>query len=350
MSRMGTIACFALAALSASGIASCTTSTAATIAPPVRTSIVVDSVPAAEEAGLYVAQYGGFFRQQGLNVTIRPITGGEDAIAGLQSGAVQFVGGNYVSFILAQISKTFHGKPASFRIVAAGSQITPGTEALYVRKDSPFQTVTALATHHATIGLNTPDNIGQVLFGALFRDRGYSFMTNAKQVMPAGGFPQLEQMLGKGLVDAAWLPEPFGTMAEQEYGAQEIADFDSGATRDFPFTGYIGSASWVQAHPDTVAAFVRALTEGQQVADTRRAVAEQAMEKYTGMPAIVADTMAFDSYPLTISVPQLQRVPDEMFEFGLTAGLARPYRITGMLGETTEGAPPRARPRAGSHA
>jgi NitT/TauT family transport system substrate-binding protein len=350
MFRVGAIACCALAGLSVIGLAGCTRSTSATIVTPEQASIVVDSVPAAEEAGLYVAQYEGFFRQQGLNVTIRPITGGEEAISDLQSGAVQFVGGNYVSFILAQISKAFDGKPARFRIVAAGSEITPGTEALYVRKDSPFQTVTALATHHAAIGLNTPDNIGQVLFGALYQDQGYSFLTNAKQVMPPGGFPQLERMLGKGALDAAWLPEPFGTMAEQQYGAEEIADLDSGATRDFPFTGYIGDAPWVQAHPETAAAFVRALTAGQQVADTQRSVAEKAMEEYTGLPALVADTMAFDSYPLAISVPELQRVPDEMFEFGLREGLARPYQITGMLAQTPAVTPPRVTPRAGTRA
>jgi NitT/TauT family transport system substrate-binding protein len=331
------------------GLAGCTTSTAAAVVTPEQTSIVVDSVPASEEAGLYVAQYEGFFRQQGLNVTIKPITGGEKAISGLQSGAVQFVGGNYVSFILAQINKTFGGRPADFRIVAAGSEIKPGTEALYVRKDSPFQSVTALAAHHAAIGLNTPDNIGQVLFGALYQDRGYSFLTNAKQVTPPGGFPQIEQMLGQGQLDAAWLPEPFGTMAEQQYGAEQIADFDSGATQDFPFTGYIGYAPWVQAHPRTAAAFVRALTEGQQVADTRRDVAEEAMEKYTGLSALVADTMAFDSYPLTISVPQLQRVPDEMFEFGVTDGLARPYQITGMLAGQGEAGPAAAPTRPSPH-
>ena len=43
------------------------------------------------------------------------------------------------------------------------------------------------------------------------------------------------------------------------------------------------------------------------------------MEKYTGIKPIVADTMAIDTYPLEMDVPQLQRVADSMFEFGLTA-------------------------------
>ncbi|HTU74192.1 MAG TPA: ABC transporter substrate-binding protein [Trebonia sp.] len=331
MSRIGALTTCALAALSAISIAGCSSSTAAVNPTPEQTSIVVDSVPAAEEAGLYVAQYEGYFKKQGLNVIIKPVTGGEAAIPDLQSGAAQFVAGNYVSFILAQINKTFNGKPADFRIVAAGSEITPGTEALYVRKNSPFQTVGDLAIHHATVGLNTTNDVGQVLFGALYQDNGYSFFKDAKQVTPAQGFPALLQMLKAGQVDAAWLPEPFGTIAEQTYGAEELADFDSGATENFPFTGYIGTAQWVKAHPRTVAAFLKALTKGQETADTQRAIAEKAMAHYTGLARKVADSMAFDSYPLTMDIPQLQRVPDEMFQFGLTDGRATPFQIVSMI-------------------
>jgi NitT/TauT family transport system substrate-binding protein len=331
MSRIGALTTCAVAALSAIAVAGCSSSTAAVNPTPEQASIVVDSVPAAEEAGLYVAQYEGYFKQQGLNVTIKPVTGAEAAIPDLQSGAAQLVAGNYVSFILAQINKTFGGKPADFRIVAAGSEITPGTEALYVRKNSPFQTVADLAAQHATVGLNTTNDVGQVLFGALYQDNGYSFFKNARQVTPAGGFPALLGMLKAGQVDAAWLPEPFGTIAEQTYGAEELADFDSGATKDFPFTGYIGTEQWVQAHPKTVAAFLKALTEGQETADSRRAIAEKAMAHYTGLSKLVADSMAFDSYPLSMDIPQLQRVPDEMFQFGLTDGLKAPYQIAAMV-------------------
>ena len=68
--------------------------------------------------------------------------------------------------------------------------------------------------------------------------------------------------------------------------------------QDFPFTGYMGTAQWVKTHPNTVAAFLRALDEGQQLADTDRSAVETAMEKYTGITPIIADTMAIDTYPL----------------------------------------------------
>jgi NitT/TauT family transport system substrate-binding protein len=293
-------------------------------------TIVVDSVPVAEEGGLYVAQAQGFFARQGLTVKINSITGAETAIPDLQSGRAQLVAGNYVSFIVAQMAGKFGKKPVNLRIIAAGAEIEPGTEELYVMPSSKFQTVAELARAHARVGLNTANDIGDLMLGATLAETGYK-LGDIRQVIPAGGFPALMRMLAAGQVNAAWLPQPLGEEAEQQSGAVPIDDFDQGSLADFPFTGYIGSAPWVRSHPNTAAAFLRALSEGQQLADTDRQAVEQAMEKYTGIKPIIAATMAIDSYPLEIDVPQLQRVADSMFEFGLTPGAKHPYKINGMI-------------------
>ena len=295
-----------------------------------QTTITVDSVPVAEESGLYVAAAQGFFARQGLTVKITPITGGERGIPDLQAGKADIVAGNYVSFILAQMAGTFHGKPINMRIFAAGSQLQPGSEALYVMPRSRFKTVAELAQAHARVGLNTANDVGDVMVASLLEEVGYS-LRDIKQVIPVQGFPALLKMLPAGQVDAIWLPQPLGEIAEQQVGAVPLADFDQGSMQNLPFTGYIGTTSWIHTHPDTVAAFLRALEEGQQLADTDRSAVEQAMEKYTGIPPIIADTMAIDSFPLEMDVPQLQRVPDSMFQYGLTAGATSPYQIVNMI-------------------
>ncbi len=76
---------------------------------------------------------------------------------------------------------------------------------------------------------------------------------------------------------------------------------------------------------------MRALNEGQALADTDRAAVESALEQYTDVPPVVAGTMAIDSYPLAMNVPQLQRVADSMYEFGLTPGAKAPYQVAGMI-------------------
>ena len=214
------------------------------------------------------------------------------------------------------------------RIIANGSQMQPGNQALYVLPGSRFKTVADLAAHRATIGLNTQRNIGQVLLGSLFQQNGLS-LGKIHQVYHA--FPLLLPMLQNGQIDAAWLPEPFGTMAEQQFGAVPLADFDQGSLQNFPIGAYIGTKQWVQGHPNTVAAFLRALQQGQQLADTNRAAVEQALIKHTGASKVIAATMTLDTYPLTMDVPAMQRVANAMYEFGLMPGAKQPYQITNMI-------------------
>jgi NitT/TauT family transport system substrate-binding protein len=298
--------------------------------PPEERVITVDAVPAAEQGGLYVAQAQGFFAQFGLTVKINSIAGVDSGIPDLQSGHAQLVAGNYVPFIMAQLAGQFDRKPASFRIIAAGSEIRPGSEALYVLPRSRFQTLAELARAHASIGLDAADDAGGIMVGALLAQAGFR-LGDVRQVIPAAGFPALLGLLASGRVDAAWLPQPLGETAEQRMGALPLADFDQGLLQNFPLTGYLGSTPWVRAHPATVAAFLRALNEGQQLADTDRAAVESAMEQFTGVPPVIADTMATVGYPLEMDGPQLQRVADSMYEFGLTPGAKAPYQVASMI-------------------
>jgi NitT/TauT family transport system substrate-binding protein len=317
-------------------VASCSPGgTAAPSGPsPEVSKIVVDAVPTADEAGLYIANQRGYFRQQGLNVTIDPILGGEPGMADLQTGKAQLIVGNYVSFILAQIHQTYDRKSIDLRIVADGSHMQQGNQAIYVMPNSRIKSVADLTKYHAKVGINTSNNVGQVLFGALFKQDGLN-LAGIHQVYE--GFPNMIGDLAKGKLDAAWLPEPFGTIAQETVGAVTLADFDQGSLQNFPIGAYIGTRQWVQSHPDTVAAFLRALEEGQQVADTDRPAVESALMDKANLTAafaaapLQAATMTLDTYPLTMDVPDMQRVSDAMFEFGLEPGLKKPFLITSMI-------------------
>jgi len=301
---------------------------------PEVSSIVVDAVPTADEAGLYIANQKGYFRQQGLSIKIDPILGGEPGMADLETGKAQIIVGNYVSFILAQISHNYHGKSIDLRIIADGSHMQQGNQAIYVMPNSRFKTVADLTKYHAKVGINTANNVGQVLFGALFKQDGLS-LSGIDQVYE--GFPNMIGDLAKGKLNAAWLPEPFGTIAQETIGAVTLADFNQGSLQNFPIGAYIGTRQWIQSHPNTVAAFLRALEEGQQVADTNRPAVESALMDKANLTAafaaapLQAATMTLDTYPLTMDVPAMQRVSDSMFEFGLEPRLTKPYLITSMI-------------------
>ena len=300
-------------------------------------TINVEAVPTADEAGLYLASDLGYFRQEGLNVKISITGGGELALPDLSSGKADLVVGNYVSFVRAQIEHR-----ADLRIIANGSLMQPGNQALYVMPDSKIKTVTNLAAHpgghKAVIGVNTLNNIGSLLIGSLLQDNGYK-LDDVTLVPPTGAGNPFALLLGElahHKIDAAWLPEPFATVAEQNFGAEKLADFDQGSMLNFPIGAYIGTSTWVTAHPNTIAAFLRALQKGQQLADTDRGQVEQSLIKNTLLPTgtpqdqalQIASLMTLNSYPLIMDVSTMQRVPDAMFEFGL---INQQYKIRNMI-------------------
>lgn len=295
---------------------------------PEQSTITVEAVPTSDEAGLYIAYDRGFFRQEGLNVKIVPTGGGELTRGDLNSGKTQLVAGNYVSFIQFQAAHQ-----ANLRMIANGSLMQPGNQAIYVMPGSRYHSVADLAKFHATIGVNTQNNVGQVLIGALLKSQGDS-LKDVTLKAPANAFMGEMSMLKSGQLSAAWLPEPFGTMAQQEFGAVQLADLDQGALTNFPIGCYIGTAKWVQGHPATVAAFLRAFKQGQQIADTNRSAVEQALVKHTGVPPLIADTMSVNNYPLFMDVPVMQRVSDAMFEFHVMPPgfkYKSPYQISKMI-------------------
>lgn len=305
---------------------------------PVESSITLDVVPTADAAGIYLAEDDGYFAAQGLTVTVKSISDGGYALGDLQTGTAQLVAGNYVSFILAQVAgkfaapdpanpaKTLAAKPISLRMIADTSQLQPGNQALYVAADSPYKTAADLVKAHATVGVNTPDNLGSVLLGSLLAADGYQVGALKQQPEAAGELPSL---LAEHKVSAAWLAEPFGTLAEQEYGAVQVADFDQGRARNLPMGTIVGDTAWVRAHPDTVASFLRGLEQGQETAGSDRLAAEKALVKHGVVPsAEIAATMTLDSYPLNMNVTAMQRVPDAMYASGLISGK---YNIAGMI-------------------
>jgi NitT/TauT family transport system substrate-binding protein len=85
--------------------------------------LTVAVVPAAGPAGLYIAQMKGFFTQAGLHVTIRNVTSGSDAIAGLVHGSVDVDQGQWTSDLGAEEAGI-----VKLHALAAGNAGAPGVE------------------------------------------------------------------------------------------------------------------------------------------------------------------------------------------------------------------------------
>jgi NitT/TauT family transport system substrate-binding protein len=130
--------------------------------------------------------------------------------------------------------------------------------------------------------------------------------------------------LKSAAVSAAVMPEPFASGAEEAQGGVPLADLDQGATTSFPVEGYVVTKTWAAKYPRTLAAFYRALEQGQRIADISRAAVEHAMVDMPapfGVSAETAALMAVDSYPVStgpvgsVDKVRLRRVVDVMRRF-----------------------------------
>jgi NitT/TauT family transport system substrate-binding protein len=310
------------------GAIACSTVVSANEPKAELTTLNVAAVPAVDSAGFFIALYRGLFRAQGLTVHFIPAVSSETEIDQQveqlpTAPRVDISCGAYPSYITAERNWDAGMRPSpehpdvvagDLDIFAEGSVMEPGAQGLYVMPGSSVRTLADL--RGKTIGVNAPGNILYLLVAAALADSGMPVRAVRFRYIP---LPLMTQALKTGKVAAATLPEPFSSQAELSLGVVLLADLDAGATTSFPVQGCAVTREWAAANPLTLAAFRRAYEQGQQMADSSRAVVERAMEMLPpplGVSPEVAAVMALDSYPFgSVDLVRIQRVADVMTQF-----------------------------------
>ncbi len=216
-------------------------------------------MPAVDSAGFFVALHEGLFAKQGLTIHYTPAVSSDGVISQQIAGKYDITGGNYVSYIQHYVDDH-----QPLEIIAEGSVMQQGTQAIYTMPDSKIKTLSELKGH--LLGINAPLNINYLLAASVLTENGIK-LTQVRFPTAPIPFPVMAAELAAGKIDAAAMPEPFATAAEQQYGAVELADLNQGATEQFPIQGYVVTKSWAEQNPGTLKAFVTALSQGQE---TRR--------------------------------------------------------------------------------
>ena len=291
---------------------------------PEKTVLNVGVVPAMDSAGFFIALHDGLFAKEGLTIKYSPAVSSETAVAQQLKGKLDISGGNYVSYIN---EAALDHQPIEF--IAEGSIMQQGAQVIFTMPSSKIKSLSQLKGQ--LLGVNAPGNIDYLLDASVLAENGInpSDVKFPKASDPAFTatdgtipFPDMAADLAAGKIAAATMPEPFASIAEQEYGAVPLADLNQGATTDFPIEGYVVTKQWQQQNPNTLRRFLAALETGQEIADTNRAAVEEAFEALNGpqngqvQPGIAA-VMALDTYPIGVDQTRIQRVANVMYQFGL---------------------------------
>jgi len=276
--------------------------TTAKAAGPLETkTIKIGVMPTIDCSGAQLALLNKAFEDEGLTVKAQTLQSGAFGIPKLQSGEIDFSFGNWVSFIKAQATKT-----ADLRFVGESYLSTPNSGfAILANPDTGINSAKDLAGK--TIAVNALGNVNELLLRAVLDANDVDF--NSVQLKPMG-FPEMLPALQKKEIDAISSFEPFHTLAQKSFGAKVVTDLTGqGPTEQFPLSGFATTAKFAEANPNTVAAFQRALTKGQQLAGDRSNI-QAALPKFAKMDAATAALVKYGTFPTTIDPKRLQRVAD----------------------------------------
>ncbi|MEV0235900.1 ABC transporter substrate-binding protein [Nonomuraea sp. NPDC050786] len=270
-----------------------------------KSTLTIGVSPTPSSAPVFIADRKGFFKAEGLTIKTEIIQAPQAVMPKILNGSIDIFKGSYVSLINIQDSGA-----ARMKIISDSLQAAPGIAGVVVRKDSPLQTPRDLKGR--TIAVNSLNNLGTMSMSAHLK----AHEVTPKQVkFVAIDFQAQLAALTSGQVDAAWMVEPFLSAAQQA-GARLLLDTNTGPTDALPIDGLAATDAWVARHPNTTAAFQRAVTRAQRLAATNRAELAEVVPLYTQTPKQAVMTMAMGTFPTSLSARRIQRVADLMYEFG----------------------------------
>lgn len=295
------------------------------------THLTVYDFPSIDSAGLYIAEQDGLFKAEGLDVTVIPdFKSTQDTVNMIESGKAQISSGDYVTYMDNEL-----GTNPNLEIVAEASVLQPNELGLMIKPGSTIRSVRDL--ENKTVAVAGHDDIATLLIDSLLAENDVPL--GLVHLIPGIPLPAVPSLVAKNQFATGPVPEPFVSIAEQEIGETVLADLDQGGMTNFPIQGYAVTKSWARQNPNTLKAFATALDEAQEIADTNRAEVEKVIE---GQPLSVAKgvaaVVALPQFPNGIDPTRLQRVVNDMVQFGFFTGreltAARAFKVGSMVYQT----------------
>ncbi len=273
--------------------------------------LTVGVIPIVDVAPIYLGQEQGFFEERGIELELVPGSGGAAAVPGVVAGDFQFAFGNVTSVLLA----ASQGLP--LRVVAEGNSSTgdPATDfsAVVVAADSPVQSAADLAGR--TVAVNNLRNIGEVTIRKAVEDAGGDPGTiNFVEL----AFPDMPAAVTGGDVDAAWVVEPFVTVATGQGARKVLANFAE-AVDDLTVATYFTTEQVIAEDPQLVDDFQAAIGESLQYAQDNPDEVRRIVTTYTQITPEVAEQMALPAFPQEVNVESLEAVAELMQQYEITS-------------------------------
>jgi NitT/TauT family transport system substrate-binding protein len=267
------------------------------------TKLTVAAIAIVDVAPLHLGKAKGWFAAEGLDVTVQSTQGGAETVPGVISGQYQLGYANVVSLLLA------HAKGLPLKIIAAGDFSAGKADdfgGVVVPAGSAIKTLKDL--EGKTLAVNQVNNIGGVTVRAAMRKAGGD---PDKLKLVELRFPEMPPALGQHRVDAAWVVEPFLTVARND-GAQVIDWNFADAVPNLMIGAYFTTVDYATKHPDVIKRFVAAINKSLTYASAHPDEARASLLTYTKIDKAIADKLTLPVWRPAIGRDSLAAVADLM--------------------------------------
>ena len=287
--------------LAASGVAA----EAAPETPKLRIGVI----PIAGLTPIYAADKLGYFKDEGLEVSLETSSGGAQSLPLVVQGTLQISNAPLVSVVLAD-QQGFDLKmlPPSLD----EKKEPPAQTADLVLKDGPVKTVADLRGKR--IAVNTLNSVNWLYDRAFLRKHGLDPAEVTYVELP---FPSMIDALLRGSVDAVNIPPPFHQIAMATGKMRELGSPFLDIQPGVEITAFAASAKWLEKNPQTARAFERAMQRGVDYLRANPKEARALIAAYTKSKPDLIEQLTIDDWSTVLSVEDVTKTIAVMQQEGM---------------------------------
>lgn len=283
-----------LAAIAVSAIASNATA---------QTKVAVGYTAAGDFTPVFVAKEKGYFEKRGLDVTLTRIALASTVPAALMANSVQIGTGTGPGLLQA-----VEGGLDLVAVSGAARQLrTNATVSVVVRKG--LKIASPADFKGKKVGVPGLNSVIDVVFRKWLKNNGVAVESVTLVEAP---FPQMNDMLRGGMLDAVAVLEPFRAKILTDGNGEKVADYFSDVKDGMIFGFWIATRAWADANPAAVKAFREAGAEAVAYIKANPDDAKAIEAKYLGVKF-----PGFSSFDIEIKPEDLQAYADISKDLGL---------------------------------
>jgi NitT/TauT family transport system substrate-binding protein len=272
------------------------------------TRVTVGVIPIVDTAPIWLGEAEGIFAKEGLDLEIETATGGSAIVPGVQSGSYDFAFSNLISIMVA------NDKGLDMAVVANGATTSGDAKhdfgGVVVNPESDIKSPKDLAGKKVSV--NNLSNIGDTTIKDVIEADGGDAGSVQFVEVP---FPDAPAALENGVVDAAWILDPFLTQAV-DGGARLVSSNFVDFHPELDIAGYFTSQAKIDAEPELVEKFTRAMNESLEFAQDNPEKVRDIVGTYTKIDEETRSRIVLPRYRADFNMEAAQKLADSAKKYG----------------------------------